>query len=120
MFFEAKDGRAFPVSRILMIHPPREGIARVELTDGDTVEAAQSGLEALKREVVAAFPAQPDTFVVTLDSEEAGGRVWKAAVIGWRLTADGRAYPVTAAGAAPTDVVHCILTPDGKVTQSDG
>jgi hypothetical protein len=103
MFFEAKDGRAFPVNRISMIHPPRDGVARVELTNGEVVETLSDHIAALKREVVAAFPAQPDTYVVTVDSEEAGGRVWKAAVIGWRLTGDGRAYPVTAAGAAAPD-----------------
>jgi len=117
MFFEAKDGRAFPVSRIAAIQPPRDGARLVRLVDGEAVEVSAGQIEALNHGVVSAFAALADTYVVTLEDEAAGGRIWKSAVVGWCVAADGRSHPVTADGVHGGDEV-CVLTPDGRVTQA--
>jgi hypothetical protein len=121
MYFEAKDGRRYPVSRILTIHPVKDNSVRVELTDGAAAEAYPHVIDDLNRCPVSTFAAQPETYIVSLNEEGDEERFWKTPVVGWCVAVDGKTYPITADGVNDGAMPHrlCILTPDGKVTEPD-
>ena len=116
MFFEAKDGRSYPINRIVSVLPTRDGKTRVELTGGAVVEGRAECLAELNRRPACAFVAQVGTFVVSLD--DATGEVSTTPVLGWCLALDGKTYPVTADGVnGGSGDALAIRTPDGRVAQ---
>lgn len=118
MFFRTKDGRAYPVSRIRAIHPPRPDAVSVALDGGEVVEAWPREIAELARRPVLAFGAQEGAYVVRID--EAGAEVSKAAIVGWSVGLDGKTYPVTVNGVndGVADAL-AVMTADGRVSRPD-
>ncbi|HWF77490.1 MAG TPA: hypothetical protein VN694_09970 [Caulobacteraceae bacterium] len=120
MFFRTKDGRAYPVSRIRAIHPPRPDAISVSLDGGEVVEAWPGDIAELARRPVQAFAAQAGAYVVRIDEALSAGEASMTAVLGWSVGMDGRTYPVTVNGV--NDGVAealAVLTADGKVSRPD-
>ncbi len=120
MFFRTKDGRAYPVSRIRAIHPPKPDAVSVALDGGEVVEAWPSDIAELARRPVLAFGAQEGAYVVRIDGASNGAEVGKTAIVGWCVGMDGKTYPVTVNGV--NDGVAealTVLTADGKVSRPD-
>lgn len=118
MFFRTKDGRAYPVSHIRAIHPPRPDAISVALDGGEVVEAWPDEIAGLARRPVLAFAAQEGACVVRIDA--AGAEVSKTAVLGWCVGMDGRTYPVTVNGVNDGGAeALAVMTADGKVSRPD-
>ena len=118
MFFRTKDGRAYPVSRIRAIHPPRPDAISVALDGGEVVEAWPADIAELARRPVLAFGAEAGAYVVRID--DASPEVGKTAIVGWCVGMDGKTYPITVNGVNDGGVdALAVMTPDGKVTRPD-
>lgn len=115
MFFEARDGRRYPIAAIAAIRKVRADENEVELAGFKRVIASD---RALQRAIVSTLPAQPETCIVRADVDAVGG-FWLTPVIAWALTLSDHMLPVTANGLNDgTDEWHFILTPDRRVSRA--
>ncbi len=124
ILIEAKNGRHYPANRIVSIGPSEvrrgEGITELELEGVGYVEFYSWRIDAFLRQPDRTLEVQPGTYIVRLDDESPEG-IWKTLMVGWSVAQDGKLYPVTVHGVNDLeDIAHFILTPDGRVTQSEG
>jgi hypothetical protein len=120
-FFQAQNGRSYPVNRIVAIHPAKNNTTEVEIEGGAVVIAYPAEIERLERRAVTSFPAQPGTFIVSRsnDADADEDQVWKTPVVGWCVAANGTAYPITIDGVNDDAGDQClsVLMPDGTVVE---
>lgn len=122
-FIRATNNRLYPASRVLSVGAPEtrrgEGITEIEVAGVGPVECYSHNVERFLRQPVTSFAAQPETYILRLDDDSPGG-YWKTLVVGWGAAQDGYLYPITADGVNDADDNdHYILTPDGRVSQSE-
>lgn len=117
VFFQAKDGCFYPISRIVRIRPVKDYIATIELTGGQEVEVDDFHLDQMIGQTVSSFAAQPETYVISPMTDDPD-ELYKSPVIGWVIAANGSVRPVTALGIndGDTDTV-AVLAPNGTITE---